>query len=77
MTDEYESKNIGICPDCGSEVRFKKMPYLGQVVTCRRCDSSLEVVNRSPIELDIAAAEWDDDVMYEDEYRSDRRRNGR
>ena len=32
-----ESKNIGLCPDCGEEVRFKKAPFVGQLVTCRRC----------------------------------------
>ncbi|GJM40679.1 MAG: hypothetical protein DHS20C20_09610 [Ardenticatenaceae bacterium] len=53
-----ESKNIGLCPDCGEEVRFKKFPFVGQLVTCRRCTTQLEVRRKSPIELRLAAAAW-------------------
>lgn len=60
------TKNIGECPDCGSEVRFKKTPYVGQLITCRTCDTLLEVTNRFPLELDWAEAEWDEEI---DEHR--------
>ncbi|HUM69811.1 MAG TPA: hypothetical protein PLK31_13310 [Chloroflexota bacterium] len=73
-----ESKNITLCPDCGSEVRLRKPPYLGQLITCHHCDSVLEVVNRSPLELDWAEAAWDDDAGSTfDAGRNGRRRNGR
>ena len=73
-----EPKNIAFCPDCGAEVRLKKPPYIGQLITCRHCDSVLEVVNRFPLELDWAEAAWDDDKSSDfDSGRNGRRRNGR
>lgn len=55
------AKNVGTCPECGADVRFKKPPLLGQMITCRRCHAQLEVVRRTPIAL-----EWvDDDALYE------------
>lgn len=61
-----ESKNIGLCPDCGGEVRFKKTPYIGQVSTCRHCDTLVEVVSRFPIELDWADSQWEEDEDFDD-----------
>lgn len=59
-------KVIGLCPDCNSEIRFRKSPHLGQIVTCHNCQTSLEVVRREPLELDWAFDDpFDDD---EDEY---------
>lgn len=55
-------KNISECPSCGAEIRFKKTPYLGQLVSCRRCDTRLEVVQRSPIELAWAGEELFDEI---------------
>lgn len=71
-----QSKNIGLCPDCGEEVRFKKMPYVGQLVTCRRCSAQLEVMRKSPVALRLAEEIWEeeiweDEVDYE-EYESSR-----
>ena len=61
-----QSKNIGLCPDCGEEVRFKKMPYVGQVVTCRRCSAQLEVIRKSPIDLRLAQDdEWESEEDFE------------
>ncbi len=72
-----ESKNIGICPECGAEVRLKKTPYVGQAITCRHCDSVLEVISRFPLELDWAEASWDDDFNDTEVDRADRRKSGR
>ena len=58
----HATKNIGECPDCGSEVRFKKTPYVGQLITCRTCNTLIEVVERFPLELDWAEAEWDEEI---------------
>jgi lysine biosynthesis protein LysW len=59
-------KVIGICPDCNGEIRFRKSPHLGQLVTCHNCQTSLEVVRRDPLELDWAFDEpFDED---EDDY---------
>ncbi len=46
------NKRIGYCPDCGSEVRLRKAPHLGQIVNCGSCGTTLEVVSREPLELD-------------------------
>lgn len=52
-------KNIAFCPDCGGEIRFKRIPFVGQDITCRQCNTALVVVSKSPIELDWAAYEED------------------
>lgn len=74
-----ESKNIGSCPDCGAEVRFKKTPYMGQTVTCRQCDTLLEVVSRFPVALDWAEVAWEDDEDFEafESSKTGRRGHGR
>jgi lysine biosynthesis protein LysW len=60
-----QSKNIGLCPECGEEVRFKKFPYVGQLVTCRRCSAQLEVVRKSPIALRLAEEVWEEEEDFE------------
>lgn len=78
-------KVIGLCPDCNAEIRFRKSPHLGQLVTCHNCQTSLEVVRRDPLELDWAfddpfdededeydeLDEWDDEDYDEDDYDED------
>ena len=56
-----QSKNIGLCPDCGEEVRFKKLPYVGQLMTCRRCSAQLKVVRKSPVILRLAEEAWEEE----------------
>lgn len=60
-----QSKNIGLCPECGEEVRFKKLPYVGQLMTCRRCSAQLEVVRKSPIALRLAEEVWEEEEDFE------------
>ena len=48
------NNKMGYCPECGSEVRLRKAPHIGQKVTCAVCKSKLKVVNRNPVELDWA-----------------------
>lgn len=57
-----QSKNIGLCPDCGEEVRFKKVPFVGQTIVCRRCSAQLEVVRKSPVVLRLAADAWEEEI---------------
>lgn len=70
-------KVISTCPDCNAEIRFRKAPHLGQLITCHNCQTSLEVVRRNPLELDWAFEgpfdedddedeEWDDEDEYDD-----------
>ena len=60
-------KVIGVCPDCNGEIRFRKSPHLGMLVTCHNCQTSLEIVRRDPLELDWAF----DDPFDEDEDEED------
>lgn len=50
-----KSKKIAICPQCDSEVRFKKPAQVGQTMSCRNCSSQLQVITTTPIELDWAS----------------------
>ena len=67
-----QSKNIGLCPDCGEEIRFKKLPYVGQLMSCRRCSAQLEVVRKSPVALRLAEEAWEDEVDLDEEFESPR-----
>jgi lysine biosynthesis protein LysW len=73
-------KVIAICPDCNSEIRLRKAPHLGQTVVCANCHTNLEVVNRSPLELDWVfedpfddepEEEWDDEEYDYDDWDDD------
>lgn len=57
------------CPNCGFVIRFKTIPEMGDLVTCPKCNTELEVVWLDPIELD-----WpfeDDDEDFEDDYEEE------
>ncbi len=52
----------GYCPSCDTQIRFKRRPHRGQLVTCPECEDLLEVFQESPLKLDWAFEEvWDDD----------------
>lgn len=52
-----------VCPSCSAQVSVKGAPKIGMKVTCRSCDTALEVVWLDPLELD-----WPmDDSDYETE----------
>lgn len=53
----YKS-DVAYCPECDAKINVKS-PKLGQIVTCRVCDTRLEVVDLKPLELD-----W----VFEDDY---------
>jgi len=57
---------IAICPACGSEIVLSRRPHDGQLITCRTCDSRLEVVSQSPLEL-----EWAFDDSIDDDFQDD------
>lgn len=59
------------CPECGRQVVVER-PQLGQLLTCSRCRSDLEVINLEPLQLDwtmddgqplpsASLFDWDDD----------------
>lgn len=62
---------IAFCPVCNGEVRFRKTPYMGQYKICADCDTELEVINLSPIELEL----MDDYEVYEHNTRRGRNSN--
>ncbi len=46
-----------VCPECDNEFQFSKNPYLGQLITCPQCWSTLVVIHLSPLKLDWAFLE--------------------
>ena len=50
-------EKIAHCPECDAKVSLKKRPRLGQIVTCRRCGTRLEVIDVMPLEFDWAFEE--------------------
>lgn len=56
---------VAVCPACGSDILFRNSPKVGRLVTCRICDSLLEVVSYSPLEL-----EWAFEDSLDDYYQS-------
>ena len=51
------------CIECDSRVWFKKHPNLGDITICPECDTQLEVIRTSPLELHWAYEQYD---SYED-----------
>jgi lysine biosynthesis protein LysW len=53
-----------VCPACESEIEIDELDVdLGQRIGCPECGVTLQVINISPIELDIAdeeIVEWKD-----------------
>ncbi len=50
-----------VCPACDEEFLVRGAPTLGQRVECPECHARLEVVYRSPLELDFAYEDEEDD----------------
>lgn len=51
----------GYCPECDAEIRFDGSPRKGHEVTCHKCGAFLKVSSESPIELDWADEDLDDE----------------
>jgi lysine biosynthesis protein LysW len=53
------------CPDCASRIYLGQKPWVGQPVSCNRCEADLEVTNLNPLELDwtddLVAGDWEED----------------
>jgi lysine biosynthesis protein LysW len=62
MPRTYRGKEVmAECPNCGAELIFAGRPRLTQTFTCIECDTLLEVVNLTPLELDWAYEEFEDE----------------
>ncbi|MEX1247498.1 MAG: hypothetical protein WEA61_03380 [Anaerolineales bacterium] len=59
-----------VCPSCGATISVKGTPKMRMKVTCKSCDTEVEVVRLDPLELDWPMDEYEDeleeDATYED-----------
>ena len=65
---------MATCPECDAEIEVDEFDVdKGDQLSCPECGSNLEVVGLSPIELDIAADEdeEDEDLEEDDEVEDD------
>jgi len=51
---QQTKSNVALCPECEGPVHLRGKLHVGQRLTCRRCGSSLVIVDRRPLELDLA-----------------------
>jgi alpha-aminoadipate/glutamate carrier protein LysW len=62
---------MATCPECDNDIDVDEFDVdKGDPITCPECGSSLEVTSVSPVELDVAAEE-DEDELDEDETDED------
>jgi len=54
--------NEAVCPSCNAQVSVKGTPKIGLHVTCKSCDTELEVVWLDPLELDWPMDESDGEL---------------
>lgn len=60
------------CPDCNQKINLGQKPKKGQLLTCPYCNTDLEILSLSPLELDYALYDdydddWEDDELDEDD----------
>jgi len=48
------------CPECAADVKLAADVEKGEIVPCADCGAELEVVERDPVELRLAAEEEED-----------------
>ncbi len=59
------------CIECDEEVELEGRIRVGQQVVCAHCGVELEVISLSPLELDWAREEVEDDDAWEDDEEFD------
>lgn len=61
-----------ICPECDSAIDIEEADVdIGDELTCSECGSLLRVANDSPVELEVADDDLDEDEDDDDEDKSD------
>lgn len=60
---------IARCIECDEKIQFEEQPRLGMLIICDSCGAELEVVRKSPLELDWPYVE--DDEAEEDDFEYD------
>ena len=48
------------CPSCDARIYFYRRPRLRDIIVCRECEESLEVVRLSPLKVDWSLLDDDD-----------------
>ncbi len=66
-----ETISAARCPECATNIRFDSQPALHDLVTCPECGTELEVIKVSPLKLDWAYDDEDDDWSDNDEFGDD------
>jgi lysine biosynthesis protein LysW len=61
MADSIKKIQVAICPACGAKIDFTKPLYLDQLVTCRECETELQVYQLNPLKLDWTFDDYADD----------------
>jgi alpha-aminoadipate/glutamate carrier protein LysW len=63
---------MATCPECDAEIEVDEFDVdKGDQLSCPECGSNLEVVGVSPIELDVAADEDEEDLDDDDDLDDD------
>ena len=58
---------MATCPECDAEIEVDEFDVnKGDQLSCPECGSNLEVTGLSPIELDLASDDEDDEVKDDD-----------
>jgi lysine biosynthesis protein LysW len=57
------------CPNCDAAV-IKDNPRVGTMLTCRECDTELEIISVSPFEVDFPF-DYGDDEEWDDSWEED------
>ena len=59
---------MATCPECEAEIEVDEFDVdKGDQLSCPECGANLEVVGLSPVELDIAGEDDDDDDLEDDD----------
>ena len=53
---------MAICPECEADIDIDEFDVdKGDLITCTECGTELEVINVTPIELDVASDDDEDE----------------
>ena len=63
---------MATCPECDAEIEVDEFDVdKGDQVSCPECGSNLEVIALSPVELDVASEDDEDDELADDDVDDD------
>jgi len=68
---KQKNGNVALCPECEGPVRLNGKVQIGQKLSCRQCGSTLMIIARKPLELDLA----DDHLPQDDRPKADRKKD--